>query len=380
MHKVRPRLAIAVLGVSAIVLPTPALATPGDLDPAFGTDGEVAGVTALDLVIQPDGSIVTAGPDAIYRFESDGTPDPSFGGDGHVVSWPSAQAVVLQPHGRIVVAGSRGDKVALARYLSNGILDVSFSDDGRASIDLGTQDDIAFGVALTSAGQIVAAVTGTGRAYVLRYRRNGKLDRTFSGDGIARAPIKGSGTFQDVLVQPDDKIVAAGTADGRLLLARYRPSGKLDPTFGSHGIVIARLGEFSVSGAALQPNGKIVVVGYCFRERWLVCLARFRPSGVIDGSFGGGDGRVITSLGPSSFGEDVALQSDGKIVVVGSLDDQVYAVIRYDVEGSLDPGFGSGGSVLTETDPYQASARAVAIQDDGRLVVGGFSSLLRYLA
>jgi uncharacterized delta-60 repeat protein len=380
MHKVRSKLAIAVLSVTVLVVPTPALATPGDLDPAFGTAGEVAGVTALDLVIQPDGSIVTAGPDAIYRFESDGTPDPSFGGDGHVVSWPSAQAAVLQPSGRIVVAGSRGDKVALARYLPDGILDVSFSDDGRASIDLGTQDDIAFGVGLTSAGQIVAAVTGTGRAYVLRYRGNGKLDRTFSGNGIARAPIKGSGTFRDVLVRPDDKIVAAGTAKGHLLLARYRPSGKLDPRFGSHGIVIARLGEFLVSGGALQPNGKIVVVGYCFRERWLVCLARFRPRGVIDGSFGGGDGLVTTSLGLSSFGEDVALQSDGKIVVVGSLDDQVYAVIRYDVEGSLDPGFGSGGSVLTETDPYQASARAVAIQDDGRLVVGGFSSLLRYLA
>ena len=251
--------------------------------------------------------------------------------------------------------------------------------DTRERISWYPDYDIAFGLALTPAGEIlVAASGGSFHPYVLRYHPNGRLDRTFSGDGIARSPIKGSAAFEEILIQPDGKIVAVGGSSERCILARYRRDGRLDRTFGTDGVVVAR-GDILVQGGALQPDGKILAVGYCFNDRWRACLHRFRPNGAVDASFGGGDGRVTTEAGLSAFGEGLALQPDGKIVVVGSQDDLQTLAIRYESDGSLDPDFGSGGIVITDTDPYTEYSRTVAVQEDGAIVAGG-SSLIRYLA
>jgi uncharacterized delta-60 repeat protein len=359
--------------------PTSALAAPGDLDGTFGTGGVVSGGFGEDLVIQPDGSIVTVAVHTIGRVLHDGSWDASFGGDGLAVSWPDTYAIALQTDGRIVVAGDRKGDVALARYLADGTADASFSDDGHTRTDLGAPYDLAKGLALTPAGEIlVAASGGSFHPYVLRYHPNGRLDRTFSGDGIARSPIKGNAAFEEILVQPDGKIVAVGTSSERCILARYRRDGRLDRTFGTDGVVVAR-GDILVRGGALQPDGKILAVGYCFNDRWRACLHRFRLNGAVDASFGGGDGIVTTEVGGlSSFGGDVALQSDGKIVVVGSQDDQQGVAIRYESDGSLDPDFGSGGIVI-DTSPWSGYLRAVAVQGDGLIVAAG-SSLVRFLA
>jgi uncharacterized delta-60 repeat protein len=377
MRAVRSQAARAIICASVLIslLPTSALAAPGDLDGTFGTGGVVSGAFGEDLVIQADGSIVTARSHTIGRVLYDGSWDASFGGDGLVVSWPDTHAIALQTDGRLVVAGERNGDVALARYLADGTEDASFSDDGHTRTDLGFHYDSAQGIALTPEGEIlVAASGGFEHPYVLRYHPNGRLDRTFSGDGIARTPIKGNAGFEEILVQPDGKIVAVGTSSERCILARYRRDGRLDRTFGKDGVVVAR-GDILVRGGALQPDGKILAVGYCFNDRWRACLHRFRPNGAVDASFGGGDGRVTTEAGLSAFGEDVALQSDGKIVVVGSQDDLQALAIRYESDGSLDPDFGSGGIVVMDAEHWYA----VAVPDDGAIVVGG-GSLVRYLA
>jgi uncharacterized delta-60 repeat protein len=370
---------VVCASVLTVLSPTSALAAPGDLDGTFGTDGVVSGAFGEDLVIQPDGSIVTAGFHTIGRVLHDGSWDSTFGGDGQVVSWPDTRAIALQADGRIVVAGDGNGDVALARYLADGKVDASFSDDGHSRTNLGFHHDIANGVALTPKGEIlVAASGGFSHPYVLRYHPNGHLDRTFSGDGIARSPIKGNAGFEEILVQPDGKIVAVGTSSERCILARYRRDGRLDRRFGKDGVVVAR-GDILVRGGALQPDGKILAAGYCFNDRWRACVHRFRPNGAVDASFGGGDGGVTTEVGLSSFGWDVALQPDGRIVLVGSQDDLQTLAIRYESDGSLDPGFGLGGIVITDTSPSSESSRAVAVQDDGAIVAAG-SSLLRYVA
>jgi uncharacterized delta-60 repeat protein len=110
-----------------------------------------------------------------------------------------------------------------------------------------------------------------------------------------------------------------------------------------------------------------------------MCVARFRPGGKLDSSFGDGDGKLTTDLGLMSFGEDVTIQPDGKLVLVGSQDEQLSAVVRYEADGSLDQGFGAAGVVVTDMAVgLPEFAFSVALQDDGGIVVGG-AALARYL-
>jgi uncharacterized delta-60 repeat protein len=174
---------------------------------------------------------------ALARYLPNGALDPSFGGDGRVRSdfGSYALAVALQPDGKIVVAGwsstaSGGGAFALARYLPNGTLDVTFSDAGTVRTNFGSgSEDQAFALAIQPNGKIVVAgVSDSSDGFALaRYLSNGTLDPSFSGDGKVRTPF-GSGSRDEaraLAIQPDGKIVVAGvsTASGTndFALARY---------------------------------------------------------------------------------------------------------------------------------------------------------------
>ena len=179
-----------------------------------------------------------------------------------------AAAVALQGDGRIVAVGRTEGAgftyFALARYNPNGSLDTSFSGDGRQTTDLGGG---AAAVALQGDGKIVA-VGGTSDAAganfgLARYNANGSLDPTFSGDG---KQTTGFGGFSDrangVALQGDGKIVVAGHAGGDFALTRYNPNGSPDPTFSGDGRQATDFGgSDEATGVAVQANGKIVVVG-----------------------------------------------------------------------------------------------------------------------
>ncbi len=206
----------------------------------------------------------------------------------------------------------------------------------------------------------------------------GELDSTFGAGGIVTIPEGVEAAA--VALQPDGKIVAAGGRPG-FVIARYNSNGSLDSSFASEGV--ATISSFNRANAlALQPNGKIVAVGSSYNgSQWVFALARFNPSGLLDPDFGS-DGKVTTAIGSSALVEAraVALQPNGKIVAGGYSDagDSVFTLVRYQADGSLDTDFGTGGIVTTPS--FFGSANGVAVQSDGKIVAAGWSSLARYQA
>jgi uncharacterized delta-60 repeat protein len=217
----------------------------------------------------------------------------------------------------------------------------------------------------------------------------GLLDPRFGQGGIVLTDFSGNGDYGFAAkVQPDGKVIVAGQSGVYPLfhsaLARYNTDGSLDQAFGIGGKVIAALDPRGdgLSAVAIQPDGKIVAAGAVIHDNFTIAflVARFNADGGLDEAFGE-NGSVITTFGdPTAQGNDVVLQADGKIVVVGTSGAGAYselndfAVVRYDSDGSLDDGFGNGGKLKTHF-PGQfntgSSANAALIQTDGRLVVAG---------
>jgi uncharacterized delta-60 repeat protein len=229
---------------------------------------------------------------------------------------------------------------------------------------------------------------------VARYNSNGTLDTTFGSNGKVLTDFSGSNTSNEiasaVAIQTDGKIVVAGSSDvndpGGFALVRYNSDGTLDPTFGSGGIVTTDFNNGSIEGIkaiAIQADGKIVAAGYINDDDF--ALVRYNSDGGLDTTFGG-SGKVTTDFGSSSdTALDIAIQTDGKVVVVGHtvpLGQVDFAIARYNSDGSLDTTFGIGGKVITNFDTNgddstfrEDFAEALAIQEDGKIVVVGFTSI-----
>jgi uncharacterized delta-60 repeat protein len=200
----------------------------------------------------------------------------------------------------------------------------------------------------------------------------GSLDPTFDGDGRVTLDL---GSAQegavDVAVQPDGKIVVLGTTGTSGVLARYTSTGALDTTFDSDGVLV--FSSIHPSALALQPDGKIVVAGTHAGD---FAVARFEDNGAVDSTF---DGDGLATYAPSDTHAafevgGVALQSDGKIVLVGSTDaDHALGngiVARFNSDGPVDDSFGfSGGTWL----PTPSGATGVAIQVNSKIVVAGWT-------
>ncbi|MGI8836580.1 MAG: hypothetical protein ACR2H4_08070 [Pyrinomonadaceae bacterium] len=345
-----------VLAISLfLALPALTFAAPGDLDLSFGNGGKVitqvgSNAGARSVAIQSDGKIVAAGYSdnganydfAVVRYNTDGTLDTSFGGTGKVVTpvgnSSDANSVAIQSDGKIVAAGTSRNfpnfDFAVVRYNTDGTLDTSFNGTGKVI----TQGGQAFSVAIQADGKIVAAgysFNGANRAdfAVVRYNTNGSLDTLFNGTGKVVTPV-GSSDSSDiafsVAIQSDGKIVAAGTSrydsEGDFAVVRYNTNGTLDTSFGGTGKVVTSVsssGDYARS-VAIQSDGKILVVGDIGNGGLFngidFAVVRYNTDGSLDTSFGG-TGRVVTPVGNSSFANSVAIQSDGKIVVAGATGD-----------------------------------------------------------
>src|SRR5262245_48201408 len=294
---------------------------------------------------------ITLAPTLSHAQTRSGTLDASFGTDGKVTTTfagPSgAGAVAIQPDGKPVAAGAAvvdGQvDFAVARYNSDGALDTSFGAGGRVTTDLGGRSEGASSLAFQWDGKIVVAGGSEGDLFndfaVVRYNSDGTLDTSFgtggkvitkfenSADGIAPGEV--SAQAYSVGVQPDGKIVVAGVAniegEEDFALVRYNDDGTLDATFGAGGKVITDFGHleqgFSYAfgnSLAVQLDGKIVVAGQALiAGTFDVALARYDSTGTLDSSFGTG-GKVVTDFGGFNDGAfSVAVQPDGHIVVAG---------------------------------------------------------------
>ena len=394
-----------VLLLLAAAVAAPAQAAAGDLDPTFSADGKQrsdfgAGPSAAAAAVrQADGKIVAVGAAdgnfLVARYNLDGSLDPSFSGDGreqtNFTGFDGAADVALQGN-KIVVVGFSTDNTgtahfALARYNPNGSLDTSFSGDGKQTTAVGAfGEGGANGVALQSDGKIVAVGTTNEngshtRDFALaRYRLNGSLDPSFSGDG-KRTPDLAFGEFagaRGVAIQADGKIVVVGEVSdgiGDFALARFNPNGSLDTSFSGDGLQTTDF-LFGVGAAgtdvAVQGDGKIVAVGGAGGD---FALARFNPNGSLDTSFSG-DGLQTTDFlfGAADQAFDVAIQANGRIVAVGvaggGATGNDFGLARYNASGILDASFSADGRKRTNFGGSD-SAGGVALQGDGRIVAVG---------
>ncbi len=334
-------------------------------------------------------SISVIGAATVKTLNAPGELDPAFSGDGKLTDRPGyATGVVTQPDGKIVVAAGPGFSVA--RYNPDGTQDISFGDNGRAAVTFGSEDALSIGIAIQSDGHIVVAGFvcpcddwGNEAFAVARFKQDGSLDLSFDGDGKVTTSIGGRTSGYAVTIQPDNKIIVAGWSwesappyvKDHFAVARYRPDGSLDTTFGGDGTVTTSICgncHDQAYSVAVQPDGKIVAAGggYFGSPNYQFEVVRFNNDGSLDTAFDS-DGRLTTTFGAGQIANSVAIQGDGKIVAGGvSLSESAFALARYHPDGSLDNSFDSDGKITTSIG-VGASVSSIAIQSDGKLIALG---------
>lgn len=418
--------------------------TNGTLDGSFGSGGKVitmgvVGYTgAHGLTIQPDGKIVAAGIGigsghggidfALYRFTTNGVLDPEFGGgSGKVFTaistnvssynyFDSANGVgiqfgnnTLQNPDKLVAAGYywnfNGNIVfAAARYLLDGTLDTTFGGNGIVTNSLTPSNESDFGqsVLVQGAGSFVTprkiTIAGYGNAgtnyffLMVRYNADGSLDTSFGTNGTGRVTVS-FGSYHDDEVNAiafgSGNVLLAGSStasgtDRDFAVARFTSSGALDPSYGSGGVATADVADRDSSGQAvtIQADGRIIVAGNANNgEDNLFALGRYNADGSLDDTFGTG-GKVRMAVGTRGSGINaVATQTDGNIVAAGfsyNGTNNDFAVARYTTNGALDTSFGGTGIVSTPVNSDSEEASALTLQPDGKIILAGNTTVSGY--
>lgn len=264
-----------------------------------------------------------------------------------------------------------------------GDLDVGFSGDGLAVFRVGSDDDHGFAIAVQSDDKVVVAgsqLDGDENFALIRLTSAGALDTTFSVDGRATATfLGGDDRAFAVAVQADGKIVSAGFAtpagNADFAVARHTAGGVLDTGFHNDGRVTTLIGAGDDVGRALaiQSDGKILVAGYSWNgSDDDFALVRYASDGSLDAGVGAldGDGKLTTDFaGADDRAMAIAVQPDGRILVGGTSGTDI-ALVRYEPDGDLDTSFGTGGSVITDLGGIEQGF-ALALQTDGRILLAG---------
>ncbi len=385
-------LAMAIWGSMAAT----ALGKAGDLDPSFGSGGKATfaqgpndGTAEIDL--QADGKIVagvTAGGNlGVIRVTPQGAIDTSFGSGGLAqadLGGSETGGLAVVGPGGIYAAGTSSLsaptrlRLGFARFNPQGQVVTSFS--SRYDLLSASTNDQGHGLAIAPNGSVLVSGDSNGRnasvedPAVARLSSDGVFDSGFGANGGASVPL-GGGTnaafSPSVAGQQDGKVVLGANAfSGGVFVIRFTSAGSPDGSFGTTGQV--GLPGMTTGGAvAIQPDGKLLVAGGDGSD---AVVERLTSGGGLDATFSG-DGRATVDFGATDVASDVALQPDGKIVIAGTAasgDQSDFGVARLQPNGSLDTTFGDGGVSRVDFEPGDAG-NALAIQPDGKIVVGGES-------
>ncbi|HRK32187.1 MAG TPA: hypothetical protein PLD59_14065, partial [Tepidisphaeraceae bacterium] len=330
----------------------------GTLDTSFGGGDGVTFIDfqvndeATDLVIDDNGRIVVVGTSssgagsnarrfAVARLTSTGLLDPSFSADGKALidfgTNADAQAVAL--HGSLIYVGGYKDlgatgQFALARLLSTGAPDTSYSGDGEVFFGFGGNNDSrAYDIAIDAAGQVVmvgydenfaSGTTGRNAAYAV-VGTNGLVNTNFSGDGIAVTDINGDDEARAVAIDVSGRIITAGFSDGTggsdFFATRLTASGALDSSFSTDGRFSVNIGGIdTVESVAVMEDLSLRISGSTSVGGFQAVLVQVNANGTLDTSFGdGGDGIQTVNTGVIETGFALAVDPRGRqTVLVGT--------------------------------------------------------------
>jgi len=410
----RSGVVIVVLGLATLGLQIgTAPASAVNLVRNFSSDGKVVSdfgdefEAAEGMAAQPGGGFVVAGTayaqDSAVRshillvsYKRNGKLDRAFGDEGVVVTTVAtrtkAEAVAVQPDGKLVVAGSAKEPdddsdVVLARYNPDGSLDPSFGSGGvvigdfvqsagAARHHIPASVDYALDAAIQADGRIVVAGAVDNGAALIRYLPNGAPDESFGVDGVVRL-VAGFDPFQAVEALPDGRLLAGGgTSSGATLLVRYLPNGAPDPSFSADGIVGMPFSPCAIArDIAVDAQGRVVVagsVGGCGELPPNATLARYSPDGELDPTFSGDGLLELSDTNASSLG--FALENGTKPILAATAygflpreDD--FLIARFRSDGKRDRSF-SDGRVTTDFNRRRDAARTALIIGRRLVVVG----------
>lgn len=357
---------------------------------------------ATDMLLQSDGKIVVSGYSQgnfnLLRYNADGSADTQLDGDGLVITEAAgmAAAIAQQADGRIVLAGSQdvldpdgyahGEVLSLVRYNADGSLDASFGTAGRVQTDTGSPFQTVQDLWVLPDQTILAAGTRMNDqdqdVLLVRYLSDGSLDTSFGNAGWVSTDLGSTAdSVNHMTVQSDGRILLVGGValgvNGEMALVRYLADGSLDSGFGQGGKVLTGLNAdyADARAVAVASDGSLLVAGYVaeFGGSSGMWLMRYQADGTLDTAFGD-QGHV--SL-PGSYTQAMAVQTDGQIVLAGSVsrfggEASDIEIVRLNSDGSLDDSFGWHGSVTLDLGTVEG-ATGVEIQADGRIVVTGHS-------
>jgi uncharacterized delta-60 repeat protein len=409
---------------SEILSVYPAVLKAGDLDPGFGTNGKAitdvnsGSDVAKEVFVQADKKIVVAGASngnfALVKYNGDGSIDTSFGSNGKVVTTfaTGINAVVTQQSdGKFVVSGANStvpDSAKLLtvnRYNSNGSLDTSFGNNGQVTTDflslapngittiaVDPQDIIQQKDGKIIVGGVLSDTTprpgGFSRVVLSRYNLDGSLDTSFGTNG----KLVGSGNrLSRILLQDDGQIVTVGTdvsgfpiPSSNAILNRYSSNGSLNTSFDTTSSIFGSRRSFALfRDAVIQGDGKIITASDNNT------LFRYNTNGSLDSSFGT-NGKAIVNLGSSINQASIVIQNDGKIITGGFISSSdvrpsnLFGVVRYNSDGTLDTTFGDGGKIirdfgLIDNDfnvTNEGLSSTLKLQPDGSIVIVGTTGKL----
>jgi uncharacterized delta-60 repeat protein len=387
----------------------------GNLDPSFGSSGLVTifpGNSVVGVAETPDGNLVVAGSSG----------DPVTGKEDFVVAEylgrqgnPGFVPPPSPPTGPQSPSGASGQLDPA--FGTGGVVTTSFGGN-EFETSMATQPD---GKIVVVGNEFGPNFAGPLEIIVARYNRDGSLDQSFGSGGSVFTLVGANDFFGSVAIGRDGKIVVAGVETDsttnltNILLVEYNSDGSLDQSFGSGGIVTTSLpngqnflfgpppfGDSQGNALAITRDGRIVVVGSSSggtAANGLV-VAEYDRHGQLEQDFGTG-GLVVTPSFTDSAGNTftgpaalaVTVDQRGRIVVGATALDPsngfspIAVVARYKANGDLDFGFGFQGAVTSVFDgpstnvfvPGGISANAVAIGNDGEIIVAGNAALPGFL-
>ncbi len=373
----------------------------GSLDSSFNSGGKVCsdlGTILHAITIDTDGKIIAAGVDNndfyMIRYDSNGSVDTSFGSYSsgvHTDFGGTDEAYDLIVYGtKIYTVGTSDGNFSIARYNSDGSLDTSFDGDGKATTDLGSDDDTARGIVIDSSGKIIVVgySSNTNGIYdfaMVRYNSDGTLDTSFGTGGKTITDIAGADDkATSVAIDGTGKIVVAGWSSNSansthedFTILRYDSSGNLDNSFGSNGVVTTDIGGYQDEANSIVIDGNsIIVAGKSLNGSNGLdsfSVVKYDGMGALDTTFSG-DGKLTTSFGATMSSQAYGVAVSGTHIVVAGQNSSQFALSQYLSNGTLDSSFDGDGKVLIDIGGSSDSISDLALKNSGKILAGGISS------
>ena len=341
-------------------------------------------------------------------FAQAGTTDLSFSGDGKAIFCFDTNSIannsILQNDGKVIVTGLKEYNTSFAcRVNSDGTIDSSFGNDGIVVIatNLTTEaNSLCYSSALQNDGKIIlvgnfTAFSGDHNLMVIRLNSNGSLDTNFGVNGKLNLELGSPYDFAyAVKIQTDGKILIGGSSggvNGGFCLVRLLPTGLMDPSFGTNGMVVTIISpgnESTIKSLDLLSNGKIIALGNSVSNGTQnIVLAQYNEDGSLDSSFGtGGKTETVIETGISDDARNLKVLPNGKLLIqgvfnlFGAISDGGNMLLQYNSNGNLDLNFGTNGVVINLG---EYSGYGLATQVDGKIIVSGSAAgetiVARYL-